>query len=162
MYLASGVPVSGVILSGIWRACMWRACIWRAWNWFCASVAGKGLLESYEVMGCNMPRSLYIIWGHGADLSTSYEVTGCNMCRSVHERECGIPRVLSFGTCIQICQNHTRQLQGGVTVKWWCVYIELARTIYIRYIYVIFGREITKNTAKIRSYTVYIYGSGQP
>jgi len=35
----------------------------------------------------------------------------------------------------------------------------LARTIYIRCIYGVFGRKINKN---IRSYTVYIYGSGQP
>jgi len=34
--------------------------------------------------------------------------------------------------------------------------------MYIRYIYGIFGREIAKITAKIRSYTVYIYGSGPP
>jgi len=33
--------------------------------------------------------------------------------------------------------------------------IGLARTIYIRCIYGVFGREITK-------YTVYIYSSGQP
>jgi len=42
------------------------------------------------------------------------------------------------------------------------VCIGLARTMYIRYIYGIFGREIAKITAKIRSYTVYIYGSGPP
>jgi hypothetical protein len=35
------------------------------------------------------------------------------------------------------------------------VYVGLARTIYIRCTYGIFGLEITK-------YTVYIYGSGQP
>jgi len=35
----------------------------------------------------------------------------------------------------------------------------LARTIYVRCIYVIFGKEITKYTA---IYGVYIYGSGQP
>jgi hypothetical protein len=39
-----------------------------------------------------------------------------------------------------------------------CIYVGLARTIYIRCIYSIFGRKITN----IRSYTVYIYGSGQP
>jgi len=48
-------------------------------------------------------------------------------------------------------------------------YIGLARTIHIRCIYGIFGREITKYTV-IYAYTVYmwfwptltIYGSGQP
>jgi hypothetical protein len=38
------------------------------------------------------------------------------------------------------------------------VYIELARTIYIQCMHSIFGRE----TPNIRSYMVYIYGSGQP
>jgi hypothetical protein len=39
------------------------------------------------------------------------------------------------------------------------MYIELARTIYMRCIYGTFGRGVFKN---IRSYTVYIYNSGQP
>jgi hypothetical protein len=43
-----------------------------------------------------------------------------------------------------------------------CLCLELARTIYIRCIYGIFGREIKKYTGNIRSYTVYTYGSGQP
>jgi hypothetical protein len=38
-----------------------------------------------------------------------------------------------------------------------CWYVGLARTIYIRCIYGSFGR-----APNIRSYTVYIYGSGQP
>ena len=36
--------------------------------------------------------------------------------------------------------------------------VGLARTIYIQFIYGIFGRE----SPNIRSYTVYIYGSGKP
>jgi hypothetical protein len=41
-----------------------------------------------------------------------------------------------------------------IIVTW----LRLAKTIYTRCIYGDFGREITN----IRSYTVYIYGSGQP
>jgi hypothetical protein len=38
------------------------------------------------------------------------------------------------------------------------IFVGLARTIYIRFTYGIFGRE----SPNIRSYTVHIYGSGQP
>jgi len=38
-------------------------------------------------------------------------------------------------------------------------WLGLARTIYIRFMYGIFGREITEYTV---IYSVYIYGSGQP
>ena len=38
-------------------------------------------------------------------------------------------------------------------------FVGLARTLYIRRMYGIFGREITKD---IRLYMVCIYGSGQP
>ena len=40
-----------------------------------------------------------------------------------------------------------------------CAYVGLARTIYIRCIYGIFGRENTQSTV---IYGVYIYGPGQP
>jgi len=39
------------------------------------------------------------------------------------------------------------------------IYVGLARTLYIRCLYGIFGREITKNTV---IYGVYMYASGQP
>ena len=39
------------------------------------------------------------------------------------------------------------------------LYVGLARTVYIRCVYITSGRETTKY---IRSYTVYINGSGQP
>ena len=40
-----------------------------------------------------------------------------------------------------------------------CVYVGLARTIYIYGVYTVFLAEESLN---IRSYTVHIYGSGQP
>ena len=43
-----------------------------------------------------------------------------------------------------------------------CIIVGLARTIYIRCTYDIFGLEITKYTANIRCVYMYIYGSGQP
>ena len=42
------------------------------------------------------------------------------------------------------------------------VLLGLARTIYIRCIYGIFAVFLTGTSPNIRSYTVYIYGSGQP
>jgi len=39
------------------------------------------------------------------------------------------------------------------------LYVELARTLYIRCIYGVFGREITKFTVM---YGAYIHGSGTP
>jgi hypothetical protein len=39
------------------------------------------------------------------------------------------------------------------------IYVGWARTIYIRCIYGVFAREITKHTGM---YGIYIYGSGQP
>jgi len=40
-----------------------------------------------------------------------------------------------------------------------CTYVGLARTIYIHGVYTIF---LAGKSPNIRSYTVYIYGSGQP
>ena len=69
------------------------------------------------------------------------------------------------------CVFHLHMIGSSYTAEWvaqhdsCCVgalqknkEIGLARTLYIRCIYGIFGREITN----IRSYTVHIYGFGQP
>jgi len=71
-----------------------------------------------------------------------------------------------FGTCLHL-NGAKHEAKKALSVA--CiisiggaVQLGLARTICIRCIYGIFGREITGKSPNIRSYTVYLYGSGQP